>query len=463
MITEQRPLGLLEKYQISKLITKCYGSVTGTALLRHNSPAPATDKEAIKTFYLNRLYPAVSRLVQKHPQLTMIVLDADKPTARFATLSSFNLAAMVNVNSNVKFWEQAVIDDIISTEVDKEFGTTFQNGPLWSLGIDTHPERPHECAISFTLHHVIGDGKSIMLFWKELLEQLKDGEMVDSSNGYQIDIMELHVIKPPQEHRNPVMPNEIKLPGTKEDELAMWQGDYEAIRDKTAQKHDTAVRTVVVDGEHWPKIVKKCKQHGVTPHAALMVACALAFAELYPDRVVRTMTPVNTRPLCDPPVPEDEMGNFFGNFFRFWRPGFSNGKSFWELAIEYQARVREGKAFAAGFANHFFGHLKNFPEDFINYWYSNWEKYPMGRAGGICVSDLGLITTKRVTSTEWQLQEIFFNQSSHMYTLALTINTISTSTAMQACVAWQRNTLDISKADRYGSLIAKYLIQCIDQ
>ncbi|KAI7882435.1 hypothetical protein K492DRAFT_176335 [Lichtheimia hyalospora FSU 10163] len=193
-----------------------------------------------------------------------------------------------------------------------------------------------------------------------------------------------------------------------------------------------------------------------------MVACALAFAELYPDRVVRTMTPVNTRPLCDPPVPEDEMGNFFGNFFRFWHPGFANDKSFWELAIEYQACVREGKGFAAAFAENFFGSLKNFPEDFTDYWYSNWYKYPMGRAGGICVSDLGLISTKHVTSTEWQLQEIFFNQSSHMYSIALTVNTISTSSAMQACVAWQRNTLDISKADRYGSLVAKYLAQCID-
>ncbi|CDS07605.1 hypothetical protein LRAMOSA01554 [Lichtheimia ramosa] len=463
MITEQRPLGLLEKYQVAKLLTKCYGSVTATALLRHNSPAPCNDdKQTIKNFYLKRLYPAVSRLVQKHPQLSIIVLDAEKPNARFATLSSFNLADIVHVNTNVKFWEQAVINDIISTEVDKEFDTSIHTTPLWSLSIDTHPERSHECAISFTLHHVIGDGKTMSLFWKELLEQLKDGEMVENTD-YQIDIVEPHIIKPPQEHRNPVMPDEIKPPGTKEDELAMWQGDYEAIRDKETQRHDTAVRTVVVNGEHWPKVVKACKQHGVTPHAALMVACALAFAELYPDRVVRTMTPVNTRPLCDPPVPEDEMGNFFGVFFRFWHPGFANGKSFWQLAIEYQARVREQKADAAAFADKVLGPLKNYPEDFNDFWYSNWYKYPMGRAGGIGVSDLGLISTKNVTCTEWQLQEIFFNQSTHMYTIALAVNTISTATAMQACISWQRNTLDISKADRYGSLIAKYLIGCIDQ
>ncbi|CDS07606.1 hypothetical protein LRAMOSA01555 [Lichtheimia ramosa] len=461
MTIEQRPLGLLEKYQISKLMTKCYGSVTTTALLRHNKPAPCKDgKQAIKTFYLDRLYPAVSRIVQKHPQLSIIVLDAEKPNARFASLPSFNLEDIVYVNTNVKFWEQAVINDIISTEVDKEFDTNIHTTPLWSLRIDTHPERFQECAISFTIHHVIGDGKSSMQFWKELLEQLKDGEMVEKTD-YQIDIVKPCKIQPPQEFRNPMMPDEIKPPGTKEDELAMWQGDYEAIRDKETQRHDTAVRTVVVNGEHWPKVVKACKQYGVTPHAALMVACALAFAELYPDRVVRTMTPVNTRPLCDPPVPEDEMGNFFGNFFRFWHPGFANGKSFWQLAIEYQACVREGKPFAAAFANTFFGHLKDFPEDFINYWYSNWYKYPMGRSGGICFSDLGLISTKHVTCTEWQLQEIFFNQSSHMYTMALTVNTISTANAMHACISWQRNALDTSKADRYGSLVAKYLIQCI--
>ncbi|KAI9315115.1 hypothetical protein BX666DRAFT_358218 [Dichotomocladium elegans] len=464
-VTQQRGVGLLEKYQISKLLTKCYGSVSNTALLRHRTARPDSDPEAIQTFYLKALHPALSRLVKKHPFLSVIPVDVDQPTAHFALLESYDLRDIVHVNPSFRYWEH--LSDLIRGAVKYEFDHLRPNGlPMWSLQIDVHPDRPYECAMTLIVYHLIMDGRSVLVFWRDLLNELKmiGGGESQQQQPFVVACDPDAVVPPPYEERNPVLRASTALWGTKEDEAQMWQGDYEANRDPATAQCDTDVRQFKVDGDAWAKIVSTSKSHGVTPHAPIMIACVSAFAELYPGRVLRTMTAVNTRPLCNPPVPDDEFGNFFGVFFKFWRSAAAmhEKKSFWDQCIEYQNFVREHKTSAAAFTQNVLRPLESFPESFCRFWTDNLTKYALGRPGGIALSDLGILRTD-AQSSEWTLEEIYFSQAAHMYTLAMGLNVISLPHGMFGTLCWHKGAVDPAKADRFGGLVAKKLEEIAGQ
>ncbi|KAI7874733.1 hypothetical protein K492DRAFT_174130 [Lichtheimia hyalospora FSU 10163] len=457
-----RALGLLEKYQVSKLLTRCYGSITLTAVLEHD--APSGD---IRQFYLSWLYPALLRLVAKHPLLTAVVQDADKETAHFITVSDFSLESIVTFDE-LEYWKPNEQAKRLAEQCDKTFDYDNHSVPLWRLHIDTHSDRPKECSITFAVQHVIADGKSLTIFWQDLLEYLYDGNNETSvSPPFLFQANKEKAIQPAYEDRGaPRLSIMDKLhllaghmlPSLFGDTRDVWRGDRPLVKDRAKARHDTVVQVVRIDPAIWNKICATAKRHGITPHAAIMTSIMLTFAKLYPEEpAVKSSTPVNCRGLINPCIPHDEIGNFVGSYSRHWTSSeMKDITSFWNVAKTYHQGLQANKLEAAKqvFQLEF---LSSFPKDYCEtLCYEKWEKYaPMGREGGIELSDLGRCSAKA--------RELYFCQTVNIFTLAINVNTVSTLDAMHATIAYQKDTLDESKMDQFGATLMNTLELSLQQ
>ncbi|KAI9259586.1 alcohol acetyltransferase [Phascolomyces articulosus] len=483
MPTVERSLGWFEKYQVAKQLTQAYGTVTTTVILRH-ALAVRCKEQDIKEFYFSQLYAPITRLVEKHPQLSLVVADSDKSTAHFVRLDQFDLSAIIKFNDQIPLRDQSKLDQVIANECDHEFNLADQTTPLWHLRICTHEDCLDECSITFTVHHVIADGKSLATFWRDFLQEInnqqekqqqpKDGYIIKSNPAIELGL--------PYEERQPPMFTAIDMVGVVSRMVAKkvfpsflanrllpqsWAGDYPGITDKSLARHDTVVRGIELGGTIWKDTCTTCREQGITPHAAIMTAVVSAFAEVYPETtVLSTCTPTNCRSFCNPPVPEDEMGNFVGAYNHTWTLPSAAMEGFWDMAKKYQTPLKANMVQAAKETS-LLKYLSRYPEDYCDFWYGHWDSNPMHRGGGIEVSDLGKFvpppSTKENTNASWQLESIWFCQSAQIFTTPLSVNPIRTETSLYITITWQNGSLVESKADKLTSLVIRNLLKCCQQ
>ncbi|KAG2219268.1 hypothetical protein INT45_000044 [Circinella minor] len=473
----ERALGVLEKYQASKYLNNGYGSVTCTALLRHPPRQEQKDATLIQ-FYLDQLYVPLKRLVEKHPQLSLAIADFDKPTIHFIRLDQFDLASIVSIDIQSTFWEEGrTLSTTIGNETDREYDLDDHTVPLWHLRIGVHDDKPTECSITLAIHHSIGDGSSVAIFWRELYTELNKNTPTSatlSPSSYIIKSNPEKALLPAYEHLEPpklTTWDKVSLSLTEKIKSYLpqpfkhywfpveWAGDFRAVTDKTKARHETEIRAIHVNPSIWQQVCLVSKKHGVTPHAPIMAAIVSAFWELWGtnDTAVETWTPINCRGFCNPPVANDEMGNFVGGYVHTWTSS-SPSLSFWEKAKTYHGRLKETKYDGAKAVN-YMAELK-YPDDFQTWWYDHWNANPMARSGGIECSDLGRFLSDKQQVTNpllWELEGLWFAQSSQMFTMALNLNCISANGQMFGTVGWQKGALNESKAEQFGPLVIDML------
>ena len=471
----ERALGAMEKYQASKYLNNGYGSVTCTALFRHPSLQQQEDGSVIQ-FYLDQLYAPLTRLVEKHPQLSLAIADFDKPTIHFIRLDQFDLASIVSIDTQTTFWEEGTtLSTTIGNETDREYDLNDHTVPLWHLRIGVHEDKPTECSITLAIHHSIGDGSTVGIFWRELYTELNKTTSSTATLPPPNYVIKSNPEKPllaAYEHRQaPQITAWDKLRWDLTEKMKSylpqpfkqywfpdeWAGDFRAITDKTKARHETEIRAIHVDTSTWQQVCLVSKKHGVTPHAPIMAAIVSAFWELWGnnDIAVETWTPINCRGFCNPPAANDEMGNFVGSYVHTWTP--SPPLSFWDKARTYHGQLRESKYEGAKAANYMTGF--KYPDDFQTWWYDHWNTNPMARSGGIECSDLGrfLSDKQQVDNPLWELEGLWFAQSSQMFTMALNLNCISANGQMFGTVGWQKGALNESKAEQFGPLVIDML------
>lgn len=456
----QRSFGLLEKYQLSKTLTNCYGSVTCSAELKHRLNRP-NDPEAALTFYLQHFHPAITQLVGRFPSLGLVVRNVKEADPYFVHTSSFPLNEMVSVlDSSIS------LDEAIGAACDQEWVSVDDNDstlPLWRLQILTRPDALDQCTVILTAHHVILDGTSLTLFWDSLLQDL-NGAAATTTNGENwlvtTDSIAPMTLASPMEARptlpkptlldygalvggilkDALLPTKLRqLMGTMP--LEGWEGDHAAIE---AEPHKTRIKVRKIGNQPWQALVQLAKKtHNVSPHAALHAAFLLAWTHVYPTHSTSVSTPINYRPLAQA---NKEMGNFVGAYEHFWTPddlrhppSSTEGPSlFWQLAIYYHGTLQANKARSCLGAQ-FLGLLK-YPKDYVGFWEDKRKKHQMGRAGGLEHSDLGRFDT--TAKGAWHLEGLWFAQSAQTYTTALGLNTVTLGDSMYATFGWQDGSID---------------------
>ncbi|ORY93341.1 hypothetical protein BCR43DRAFT_408466, partial [Syncephalastrum racemosum] len=276
---------------------------------------------------------------------------------------------------------------------------------------------------------------SLSTFWQELLKNL-NGEATQGDHP--------EVMSPAFEKRNGPKMSVLDIVSLFRQVLhkkllpASWQGPITWAGDAPATdaSHDTQVKMAKLQGEAWAKVCSRAKEHGVTPHAALMTGLLKAWAEVYQDEpALESATPINCRHMCDPPVPNNEMGNFVGSYNPTWRRKEIEKTEFWTFAQRYQVQLRANKRESAKqvFQLDF---LKPYPEAYCDFWKDK-RKNRMGRTGGLELSDLGRINLP-TQDKPWTIREIYFCQSAQTCTTALGVNTATAADAMHATFCWQR-------------------------
>ncbi|KAI7899356.1 alcohol acetyltransferase [Cokeromyces recurvatus] len=463
---KERPLGLLEKYQLSKHLTNAYGNITLTLYLEH-APIQADQEEL---FYRQSFYPVLTQLIKRHPNLSIIVRDKLQKTAHFVQLSTIDLSKIVKVvNSSDS------LTDLIRQETSLEFNLDDML-PLWRLTIV--PQTLTGCNVIFTAHHIIADGMSLTIFWNECLKALNENTLSSITTTTTIDTIikvQQHAIAPPYELSGAptlslvwdVVPVLCKnfLPKMLPSPLAhwidplvdgtSWSGDFAAVE---GEGHKTKIQLISVPPTVWKPILDKAKEEqGVSGHAILFICLLIAWAKLYPNEKTEASTPINCRGLCNPPVPNSQIGNFVGGYTTIWTSKQLLTQSPWKLAKEYSQGLCQNKVNAAKQAL-FLSYLPQFPESFCDFWYDKRKYTNLGRSGGVEVSDLGrFIMNTHEEEDGWKLKDIYFCQSAQIFTNALTFNTVSANNGLSCTLSWQKGSLDETKLDQFQNVFLDIL------
>lgn len=443
---QERPLGLLEKYQTSKQLTHAYGNITLTALLEHEAVT-----EPAESFYLRRFQPALTRLINKHAGLSMVVRDKTENSVHFEQLTSIDLSKVVSVGASMSL--KALIEEQTSEEFDLD---NFL--PLWRVKIVS--QTPTSCIVSLALHHAIGDGMSLVILWRALLQAL-DSQPLEETKV--ISVKKMHLPLPYELSNAPeisllwdVVPLICKslIPKVLPVSLARmvdplgtdgaWQGDFAAVEGET---HDSELRTIHVPLEIWKPIAEACKKRGITAHAILFVTMLLAWKRLYPGQTTEVTTPINCRGLCQPPVSAERVGNFVGSYTSVWtgKQLDENEKDIWKMATRYHSDLKANKIEASKQAL-FLKFLPEFPASYCDFWYDKRKNSKLGRTGGLELSDLGRF---EFVGQDWKLKQMFFAQSAQIFTAAFGINSISVNEELCCTFGWQKGSLDEAKTSLY--------------
>ncbi|KAI8071235.1 hypothetical protein BC940DRAFT_317049 [Gongronella butleri] len=435
MAKQQRQLGMLEKNQIAKQLTKGYASVTLTAIVNH-PPRPIATNPA--SFYIQQFQPALQRMLAQHPMLRLTVADVEKPSAHFVQLDRFLMDDLVFITENHEFWEKPCLERIIREECQHHFDL-FASVPLWRLRVSCHAQQLDSCCVTLTLQHVIMDGLSTLVFWKDLLQHLNDTNDQKDASGV-IDLDPVVNVPLPFELRGcPIVelgPYSDFIPENG------WQGDFAA---RENEELDTVVHIDHFGGDALATLVKRAKIEYVSVHSAIYAAYLLAWASRYQGRSVKTATAINCRPFCVPPV-GDELGIFFGRYECGWDEitlalhAENDLASFWDLAREYHTRLQAKKQETCQRTLLTDSLLPTYPESYCNVWTSARKKFSMGRSGGLNISDLGRFDVDQ-EGKAWTMTETWFCQSAHSFATVIALNVITTCGQLDVAFTWQQGSV----------------------
>ncbi|GAB5585228.1 Alcohol acetyltransferase [Umbelopsis nana] len=457
-VTTLRSLGLLEKYQISKSLAECYGTVNLAAHIKHATSRPAQDEQ---TWYLSRFVPAIQQICNEEPYLTTIVAMHNTSDAHWTQLEKLDALDIVDFRS-ISFQECTSLDELISEECRYEFNLGDNTKPLWRLCIATDPKDLTRSVVIFTWNHVIGDGMSSTTFFDRFLELLNQGNVTEGTNTA-IQVKEVNKLPLPYDQRSSPKPNlitdvipkavnELLLPKfiTRRMEAEKWGGHHKA----KEEKHKSVVRTLEFCSD---RLVTRCKQEQVSPHCALYIAAIMAASsELMdgPGKLV-TATPINARSLCKPEIPKDEIGNFVGSFENPVRVPLKG--SFWDEARLYRHKLKVGRR-DASMVSQYLAYLGPYPNEWIKYSKSPFKKCKMGRDGGFELSDLALWKNKSGNG-EWNLEKATFCQSINVYGVFMCMNAITVGNILRTTIVWQDGVADVDRIDKFIARIKQTLTE----
>ncbi|KAJ2962565.1 hypothetical protein NQZ79_g2416 [Umbelopsis isabellina] len=451
-----RSLGLLEKYQVSKSIAECYGTVNLAVHLEHSTGWQDQD---VQTWFLARLVPAIQQICDQEPLLSIVVANHDKSDVYLTQIAKLDVKDIVEFKT-ASFQDNTVFQELVAAESRHDFPVNDSSKPLWRLCVVTHPEDTKRCIIFYTWQHVIGDGMSSTMFFDKFLD-IMNNVPVEQNPETAIKLQKIDDLPLPYDQRGSPKPNILtevvpkaisalftpKFIAQRLD-AQRWAGEFNA----KEEKHNSTVRTFEVSLD---KLLLRCKSENVTPHCALYIAAITAASSELIDgsAKITTNTPVNARKFCNPEVPADEMGNFVGVLDNTIQVPLR--EPFWDEARKYRKKLKEDQRSEA-LATQYLGFLGSYPEEWVKFFKKPLTNSRMGRSGGLELSDLAWWQPK-YGKGDWVVEKATFCQSINVYGVNMSLNAITVGSALRVSVVWQDGHVDATKVDQFISKIQNIL------
>ncbi|ELR21252.1 uncharacterized protein ACA1_110940 [Acanthamoeba castellanii str. Neff] len=188
-----RPLGSMERYQLSKHLRRSAGPVVVAATLKglpHRStsagdPTSGPDQAA---YWHRCLGEGLASLCARHPQLSLVVLDSAEPPRWAGLTQAFPVADVVACDlATTAHWDPRDLARALEAELQRDFdpagaarasNSSAESAdrvrlPLWRVRVLWHPDRPDECCLCWVWDHALADGLSGKQLLRSLVSRLR--------------------------------------------------------------------------------------------------------------------------------------------------------------------------------------------------------------------------------------------------------------------------------------------------
>ncbi|KAK9760788.1 hypothetical protein K7432_014822 [Basidiobolus ranarum] len=414
---ELRSTGPLENCSVSRHLEDFYFGVT--SFVKLSSPA----SKMTRSLLYGRLEEAVKVAFWSNFNFRTTI---DFSSGKFLFLSPGG--TQIDVTWYERREENAV-DKAVEAEVNKKFP---DDRPLWRVWVVASDVEFETFEIGVTVHHAFADGLSsatlLKTFIRAFLASEKEGISLSESTviiGYDpltdTKVNELsHSIqailpnsKPPVGVLLKERDTETPLHKSLSPQDMYWSGtrdlDLEAIRRISAKpkQYPTKIKSFSISLD---SLSQKCKLYGTTIHGALSTAAIFATHVLKPTQPLKFATPINLRPHCDPPLPNDSIGVYVSEISTIHALPEEKLylEEFWPTAIKFKEQLKSSLEPAIHAIR-----LMEYVADSRLLLHTEREAlvHVNGRRGSLEISNLGKQDWTDIPKTPFEIEELGFAQS----------------------------------------------------
>ncbi len=407
---------------------------------------------------------ALAQVVVKLAALQVGIVGEETGTPWFVHIPAIDLRDHVE-------WKTADNDGhllrIIETQNSQPW-PDVQRRPPWKLIIAINSAHNDWVDIVFAAHHVLGDGKSSLLFHTHLLRAFSHPSDVGSVlRNHILTIDELPALVPAQEDLVkfntswPFFLGELWhefSPAWLRRDPPVWTGkpiDFDVL--------DMHLRLVVIPASAVQALLATCRTHGTTLTPLLHILVLVSLARRLPASTAPSftaLTPISLRPFVSlPPDSPHEIATAMANLVTLQTYPFSAGvvadlrrdrsqddreSHIWDLAAALRSALRS--------------RLDDIPNDdimgilgWVSSWHAWWLKHRgKPRQASWRVSNLGSICgeSQPAGSNGWAIQRAIYAQSTLVAGPAFSVNVAGVEHGdISVSLSWQESIVDTELMD----------------
>ncbi|TPX71780.1 hypothetical protein SpCBS45565_g00971 [Spizellomyces sp. 'palustris'] len=340
MPTLVRPVDGVVRYLVAASVLGYHNCITASIRLRPLYSQSSTVSSYHPHVWGTAVHRALCDCLAMHACLWTVVLDATSATPKYALLDNGELSlkdAVKVVQRGNDVGEDQAVRRCVELEVNTPFDLVSKT-PLFRVTVIL----PHESELGalpslrpsvdivVSMHHVVGDGKSLVSFCKTLVTNLRHGTLEDvtislpARPGGPESVASLRKLAPATGLSIVFLlyvgllelAKRVSIIGRRFFGLGYWRGN-----NVKYNIHDSG-RCRVLDFElnemDMESLSDLCKSRKTSLHATISAACTLACARISSPTschgkrpiTIRTNHTICLRPSCNPPVPNTIIGNF---------------------------------------------------------------------------------------------------------------------------------------------------------
>ncbi|KAF7356371.1 hypothetical protein MVEN_00969500 [Mycena venus] len=350
-----------------------------------------------------QLFPALEKVIQKHPILAVMLQDEGTNKPSFVKLEKIELPLVV------EFSNETDLESAMQRQLANRLDTTARL-PLWRVEVF------NDGTVIFAFHHCIGDALSGVIFHQTLLAALQD--VVPADITLSVAIPQSLSLLPPIEAVINLRPSLLTIISEVFSLFipASWKPGYKAwtanpVPKEVPKVYQPHVKIITFTTEEMAAFMTICRSHGATVTSAFYVLAAAVLSRLVPPNSsqYKTLAAVVAVSLRD-----------------------------WPAAARYAVELQRQKTEAAkkiGLIYLLFGNIAPFFKGMLG----------KKRDETFEISNVGRVPSAAATDAaeRWRIERIVFAQSNLVTNAALKINVIGDPTgAVNVALTWGKTSID---------------------